>query len=191
VPYPLVVGSTLGVETDLGWALGLIMRSYLRAVREAVSGVPGGVRGYLVLAVAGQGEPKSQLALAQHLGVDRTVMTYLLDDLEGDGLVERRPDPADRRARRVTLTASGQVRLGELKAGLLRVEDLLLDPLPVGDRAVLRDLLQRLATNLAPAGPATPTLVTPAPATSPRAWSMPRRRPACSDAGTPRTTAPG
>ena len=153
MPYPLVVGSTLGVETDLGWALGLIMRSYMRAVREAVSGVPGGVRGYLVLAVAGQGEPKSQLALAQHLGVDRTAMTYLLDDLEGDGLVERRPDPADRRARRVTLTASGQVRLGELKAGLLRVEDHLLDPLPVDDRAVLRDLLQRLATNLAPAGP--------------------------------------
>jgi DNA-binding MarR family transcriptional regulator len=145
------VGSALGVETDLGWALGVITRSYLRAVREAVSGLPGGVRGYLVLAVASQDEPKSQLALAQHLGVDRTVMTYLLDDLEGEGLVERRPDPADRRARHVTLTSSGQAQLAELKAGLLRVEDLLLDPLPVDDRAVLRDLLQRLATALSAA----------------------------------------
>ena len=31
---------------------------------------------------AAQGTVGSQLALAQHLGVDRTVMTYLLDDLE-------------------------------------------------------------------------------------------------------------
>ena len=76
-----------------------------------------GARGYLVLAVAGQGEPKSQLALAQHLGVDRTAMTYLLDDLEAAGLVERRPDPADRRARRVTLTDAGQARRCERGEG--------------------------------------------------------------------------
>ena len=31
-------------------------------------------------------------------------MTYLLDDLEAAGLVERRPDPTDRRARRVAPT---------------------------------------------------------------------------------------
>ena len=142
-----------GVETDLGWALGAITRSYIRAAREAVADVPGGARGYLVLAAAGQGEPKSQLALAQHLGVDRTAMTYLLDDLEGAGLVERRPDPSDRRARRVTLTDAGLARLQQLKAGLRHVEDGLLGPLDDDDRAVLRTLLRRLATNLAPANP--------------------------------------
>src|SRR5690349_15602383 len=129
------------------------MRSYLRAVREAVSGVPGGVRGYLVLAVAGQGEPKSQLALAHHLGVDRTAMTYLLDDLEAGGLVERRPDPADRRARRVALTERGRGRLEELKDDLRRAEDRLLEPLHDDERAVLRTLLRRLATGIAPANP--------------------------------------
>jgi DNA-binding MarR family transcriptional regulator len=65
---------------------------------EAVAEVPGGPRGYLVLASLGRGEPSTQVALAQHLGVDRTMMTYLLDDLEDAGLVQRRPDPADRRA---------------------------------------------------------------------------------------------
>jgi DNA-binding MarR family transcriptional regulator len=144
---------TPGVETDLGWALGAIMRSYLLAAREVVAEVPGGPRGYLVLAVAGQGEPKSQVALAQHLGVDRTVMTYLLDDLEAAGLVERRPDPADRRARRVALTATGSACLQELKAGLGEVEDRLLHPLDDDERAVLRTMLRRLATNLAPANP--------------------------------------
>ena len=77
--------TTPGVEADLGWALSAITRSYLRAARDAVADLPGGARGYLVLAVAGQGEPRSQLALAQHLGVDRTAMTYLLDDLEAAG----------------------------------------------------------------------------------------------------------
>jgi DNA-binding MarR family transcriptional regulator len=151
--YDPAVKTSPGVETDLGWALGAITRSYLRAAREAVADVPGGARGYLVLAAAGQGEPKSQLALAQHLGVDRTAMTYLLDDLEGAGLVERRPDPADRRARRVTLTEAGVARLRELKAGLYHVEDRLLEPLDDDDRATLRVLLRRLATNVAPANP--------------------------------------
>ena len=141
-----------GVETDLGWALGAITRSYLQAAREAVAEVPGGARGYLVL-TAGQGQPSSQVALAQHLGVDRTVMTYLLDDLEGAGLVERRPDPADRRARRVALTETGVARLREMKARLRHVEDRLLEPLDSDERAVLRALLRRLATTVAPANP--------------------------------------
>jgi len=88
------------VESDLGWALGTVTRSYLRTAAEAVADVPGGPRGYQVLSTAACGEASSQLAMAQRLGVDRTVMTYLLDDLEMAGLVERKPDPADRRARR-------------------------------------------------------------------------------------------
>ena len=147
------MGTTPGVETDLGWALGAITRSYLRAARKAVADVPGGARGYLVLAVAGQGEPRSQLALAQHLGVDRTAMTYLLDDLESAGLVERRPDPADRRARRVAPTPDGLALLSEVKATLRDVEDGLLAPLDEEERVVLRGLLRRLATNVAPANP--------------------------------------
>jgi DNA-binding MarR family transcriptional regulator len=151
--YSRPVQSPPGAEVDFGWALGAILRSYLRAAREAVADVPGGPRGYLVLAVAGQGEPSSQVALAQHLGVDRTAMTYLLDDLESAGLVERRPDPADRRARRVALTDAGLARLRELKAGLRHVEEGLLEALDDDDRSVLRALLQRLATTLAPANP--------------------------------------
>jgi len=115
--------------------------------------VPGGPRGYLVLAVAGQGEPRSQLALAHHLGVDRTAMTYLIDALQDARLVERRPDPVDRRARRVALTPAGEQLLHEVKSRLRRVEDALLAPLSDDDRAVLRTLLRRLATTVAPANP--------------------------------------
>ena len=109
--------------------------------------LPGGPRGYQVLAAVGRGEPSSQLALAQKLGVDRTVMTYLLDELEDAGLVQRRPDPSDRRARRVGLTDAGRERLCDLERRLRVAEEHLLDPLDVTERHVLRTLLHRLATH--------------------------------------------
>jgi DNA-binding MarR family transcriptional regulator len=175
--------TTPGVEADLGWALSAITRSYLRAARDAVADLPGGARGYLVLAVAGQGEPRSQLALAQHLGVDRTAMTYLLDDLEAAGLVERRPDPADRRARRVAPTPDGLALLCQVKATLRDVEDALLAPLDDQERVVLRGLLRRLATNVAPANPCEIAREFAESGPAPRA--RPRRHPARAVVGSP------
>src|SRR4051794_10590171 len=89
------------VNSDLGWALGVVFRSYVKAANHAVADLPGGPRGYQLLTIAARALPVTQLAIAQQLGVDRTVMTYLLDDLEDAGLVERQPDPTDRRARRI------------------------------------------------------------------------------------------
>ena len=105
-PVPDAAACTL--SNDLGWALGVVFRGYVKATHEALADLPGGPRGYQVLAAAARDEHGSQLALAQHLGVDRTVMTYLLDDLEAAGLIERRPDPADRRARRIVATPDGR-----------------------------------------------------------------------------------
>lgn len=136
-----------GVQEELGWALGQVTRAHLRTAQQVVGGLPGGPRGYQVLAAAATGEAASQLALAQQLGVDRTVMTYLLDELETEGLVERRPDPADRRARRITLTSAGRERLCALERALRAAEEQLLEPLDAEERATLRTLLLRVATH--------------------------------------------
>jgi DNA-binding MarR family transcriptional regulator len=133
---------------DLGWGLGVLFRSYAKAATAAFAELPGGPRGYQVLATASQGEPGSQLKLAHHLGVDRTVMTYLLDDLEGARLIERRPDPADRRARRILVTALGRERLGDLGQRLRAAEQHVLAGLADdADRQTFRALLQQLATH--------------------------------------------
>jgi DNA-binding MarR family transcriptional regulator len=136
------------LTSDLGWALGVVFRSYVKAANAAFADVPGGPRGYQVLAAATRGEPESQLALAQHLGVDRTVMTYLLDDLEAAGLIERHPDPADRRARRIVATTRGRELLGDLDRRLRTAEQRVLAGLDTSDdRRAFRTLLRQLATH--------------------------------------------
>jgi DNA-binding PadR family transcriptional regulator len=72
-------------------------------------------------------------------------MTYLLDDLEAAGLIERKPDPTDRRARRIVLTEAGLGRLCELERRLRDAEEGLLRALAPEERELFRGLLRRLA----------------------------------------------
>jgi DNA-binding MarR family transcriptional regulator len=133
---------------DLGWGLGTVFRAYVKAAHEAVADLPGGPRGYQVLSAAAQGAVGSQLALAQHLGIDRTVMTYLLDDLEAANVIERRPDPADRRARRVVATQQGIELLTTLNERLRAAEAFLLAPLDEEARGSFRAQVRLLATRI-------------------------------------------
>jgi DNA-binding MarR family transcriptional regulator len=140
---PSRVGALAG---DLGWGLGVVLRAYATAAHSAVADLPGGPRGYQILSAAAQGAVGSQLALAQHLGVDRTVMTYLLDDLEAARLIERRPDPADRRARRIVATQLGTELLATLDDRLRAAEAHLLAPLDPETRETFRAQVRLLAT---------------------------------------------
>jgi DNA-binding MarR family transcriptional regulator len=72
-------------------------------------------------------------------------MTHLLDDLERAGLVERRLDPADRRARRIVATPAGGELFDALDRRLATVEDTVLAPLDPAERATLRALLSKVA----------------------------------------------
>lgn len=144
--------SSCALSNDLGWALGVLSRCYVKAVTATLADVPGGPRGYQVLAAAARNEHGSQLALAHHLGVDRTVMTYLLDSLTEADLIERRPDPADRRARRIVATSRGQALLDGLGDRLRAAEDQVLAGLGSdADRQAFRALLQQLAVQAATA----------------------------------------
>ena len=133
------------LECDLGFTLGAIFRGYFKAAEAVVNAIPGGPRGYQVLAAATQHQADGQGALAQRLGVDRTVMTYLIDDLERAGLVERRPDPVDRRSRRIVATSRGQQLWADTEERLQQVEEQLLAPLSAPEQASFRGMLQRVA----------------------------------------------
>jgi MarR family transcriptional regulator, transcriptional regulator for hemolysin len=59
-------------------------------------------------------EGVSQTRLAELAEVDAMTMVRILDRMEADGLLERRPDPADRRARCVYLTPRAKPVLAEI-----------------------------------------------------------------------------
>ena len=132
---------------DLGWGLAVVFRAYVKAADAVTDGIPGGHRGYQVLVAAARDESGSQAALAQRLGIDRTVMTYLLDDLEAADLVARQPDPLDRRSRRIVATSHGREVLADLETRFGHAEQRLLAGLAPDDRPVFRALLRDLAAH--------------------------------------------
>lgn len=88
--------------------------------------------------------PVGQRALAERLEVDPSVLVGILNDLERDGLVERRRDPADRRRHNVAITAAGATVLGETNAALDAVESTLFAGLSAQEQDVLHGLLSRI-----------------------------------------------
>lgn len=130
---------------DLGWALGTLLRAYVKVTAEALADLPGGARGFQVLMTAGAGSCGNQAAIAGTVGLDRTVMTYLTDDLEAAGLVVRTPDPSDRRSRRVSLTDAGRLALDAARHRVNRAEDRLFAELQGVDRDALREVVLRAA----------------------------------------------
>jgi len=75
-------------------------------------------------------------------------MTKRLDRLVEAGLVERRPDPDDRRGTLVRLTRKGRARIDEALAAHAAREDELLDVLSATDRRTLDRLLRALLADL-------------------------------------------
>jgi len=63
---------------------------------------------------------QSQQALSGALGVHRTAMVALVDDLEARGLVERRRDPRDRRAYALHLTRAAAQLLADASGRSMR-----------------------------------------------------------------------
>jgi DNA-binding MarR family transcriptional regulator len=103
-----------------------------------------------ILTMVTELEPMTQKALADALGIDRTTMVALLDDLEDKGLAARQRHPRDRRAFLVHPTDSGRAA----KVAAVRILDeqqrLFLAPLAPAERRQLAALLTRLHRQPAP-----------------------------------------
>jgi DNA-binding MarR family transcriptional regulator len=87
----------------------------------------------------------SQHQLHEKTAIDPSSMVAVIDELEARGLAERRPDPADRRARQVFLTEQGEQTLTRIRALAAGLQREFFGALTAEERKTLHALLRKLA----------------------------------------------
>ena len=90
----------------------------------------------------------SQVKLAALTDTDPMTLARTLERMEGDGWIERRPDPADRRARQLFLKPPAQALLQNIWRVADRARIDAMTGLSAADRAQLMGLLERVRCNL-------------------------------------------
>jgi MarR family transcriptional regulator for hemolysin len=108
---------------------------------------------FALLNVIGARQGAIQQELGSALGIDRSTMVSLIDQLESAGLATRRPSATDRRAREIAITPKGRRLLRRARGLVSQVQDEVLTGLTAEERRELLALLRR-ALEAAPAQPA-------------------------------------
>ncbi|MEV4251306.1 MarR family winged helix-turn-helix transcriptional regulator [Streptosporangium canum] len=133
-----------GLHQDLHWLFARLKQGLATAETAAVREHGMTLWGYTVLVAVVEAPARTQLALAQAVSVDKSKLVLILDELEDAGLVRRRPDPADRRARIIEATPEGDRALKAARADIETIENQLLADLAPAVRTALQSALQHL-----------------------------------------------
>lgn len=99
-----LLGDELEGERTLTWLLHDVHWFLSRDLEREAQSIGLSKAKWRVLAHLSRADAISQTALAADMGVEKAPLGRILDKLEEDGLIERRPDPGDRRARLVYAT---------------------------------------------------------------------------------------
>ena len=134
-----------GLSRRAGFLLVQLGTHAHRRFADRLAGLGLHPRHFGMLSHLAAAEGQSQQALSLALGVHRSAVVALVDDLERRGLAERRRDPADRRAYTLFLTAAGRELLAELERAADDEDAGLLTALDASERSQLISLLQRVA----------------------------------------------
>lgn len=101
-----------------------------------------------VLAHVSKHEGINQATLADLVGVEPITICRMVDRLEALGLVERRPDPNDRRARLIHMIEAARPGLERMRAVAQALFAEALDGITGEEEAILARLLGRIQANL-------------------------------------------
>lgn len=138
---------TLEVVELIGTVVARYYAEYEQAAAtHALTGAQARVLGLLSL------EPMPMRHIAQKLKCEPSNITGIVDRLEARGLVERRPDPNDRRVKLAVPTEEGLGTARRLRDSLDFAREPLAE-LSAQERTVLRDLLKRMLGVEAPGAP--------------------------------------
>ncbi|RZU14001.1 MarR family transcriptional regulator [Kribbella rubisoli] len=100
--------------------------------------------GYSVLTALDDTPVRTQAALAEAIGADKSRIIGTLDELQNAGLIERTPDPDDRRVRLLSITTEGRRVRRAVRRGIQVKEMQVLEGLLVPDRKAFIRILQQL-----------------------------------------------
>ena len=133
---------------NFGFLLKDVSRRYVLRFEQRARDISLTLAQCKVLARLEENEGVSQARLAKLAAVEPMTMVRILDRMEGEGLLERRPDPADRRARCLYLTHKAKPLLGEI----WRLAELTREEIFAGirraDREAFIDVLERMHSNV-------------------------------------------
>lgn len=119
---------------DLAAMLFPLVRA-LMALEQPILGEHGvSMWGYAVLSALDGGPVRTQAALAEAIGADKTRIIGTLDRLQDAGLITRTPDPDDRRVRLLSITDEGRRTRRAVQADIQTEEERLLAELAPGER---------------------------------------------------------
>jgi DNA-binding MarR family transcriptional regulator len=131
---------------DLAEMLANLARQTVAAEQPVLAAHGLSMWGYIVLSALDRSPIRTQAALAEAIGADKTRIIPTLDELQEHGFIERIPDPDDRRARLLEITESGRSSKNAAQAAIQRGEERWLGQLTASDRdAFLRALRQLTA----------------------------------------------
>jgi DNA-binding MarR family transcriptional regulator len=132
------------------WLLNQVSVTAHQVVARRMAGADTHRYHYSMLAALDELGPASQATLGRRCGLDRSDVAAGVADLAERKLVQRAPDPSDRRRNIVRITRAGVRHLGKLDQLVAAAQDELLEPLTAAERRQLVALLTRLADHHAP-----------------------------------------
>src|ERR1700730_3532835 len=133
---------------NFGFLLKDLSRRYVQGFAERARDISLTWPQCKVLVRLEKNEGVSQARLAELAEVDAMAMVRILDRMEADGLLERRPDPADRRARCLYLTAKAKPILSEIWRLSDETREELFAGVSKADRELFMSVLERIHDNL-------------------------------------------
>jgi DNA-binding MarR family transcriptional regulator len=138
-----------GLKHVIGYQLAQASVSTM-AVFDAEVGTPQALRPveYTVLQLIAENPGSSPVKLAKALAVTKPNITMWVDRLVSRGLVERSPSATDKRAQELRTTAAGARLAASATARLLAGEQRALSLLSDAERAILAELLHKVASCL-------------------------------------------
>lgn len=135
-------------ESTAGYWINRVSRALLRDFDARLRPHGFAMSHLPVLRALVHGRALSQKDLAEQARVEQPTMAEMLVRMERDGVVEREPNPEDRRGVLISLTHRSRARIPKAKAALVEGERAAMAGLSQTDQRLLRELLQRVADNL-------------------------------------------